>query len=118
MFEAQHSAAAATASPMNSVRPLAGRIALVTGSTSGIGLGILEQMAAAGASVAMNGLGDASRIDGELRRIQGAHGVEAIYVPANLMEPTACVDMIAQVEARFGKIDILVNNAGIQHVAP
>ena len=118
MFEAQPPAAAAIEGPMSSVRPLAGRIALITGSTSGIGLGILEQMAAAGASVVMNGLGDASRIDNELRRIQDAHGVVAIYMPANLMEPTACVDMIAQVEARFGKIDILVNNAGIQHVAP
>jgi len=99
-------------------RPLTGRVAIVTGSTSGIGLGILEQMAAAGASVVMNGLGDASQIEGELQRIRGTHGVDAIYVQANLMEPKAGADMIAAAEVRFGKVDILVNNAGIQHVAP
>lgn len=99
-------------------RPLTGRIAVVTGSTSGIGLGILEQMAAAGASVVMNGLGDAAAIDGALRRIGDTHGVEAIYVPANLMDPKECASMIAATEARLGKVDILVNNAGIQHVSP
>jgi len=99
-------------------RPLMGRVAVVTGSTSGIGLGILEQMAAAGASVVMNGLGDAMAIEAELRRVRDTHAVEAIYVPANLMEPKACADMIAAAEARFGQVDILVNNAGIQHVAP
>jgi 3-hydroxybutyrate dehydrogenase len=99
-------------------RSLTGRVAVVTGSTSGIGLGILEQMAAAGASVVMNGLGDMGQIEGELQRIHAMHGVDAIYVPANLMEPKACVDLIAATETRFGKVDILVNNAGIQHVAP
>jgi 3-hydroxybutyrate dehydrogenase len=99
-------------------RPLTGRVSLVTGSASGIGLGILEQMAAAGASVVMNGLGEMGRIEGELQRIQDAHGVAAIYVPANLMEPRACADMIAATLARFGKVDILVNNAGIQHISP
>jgi len=99
-------------------RPLAGRVALVTGSTSGIGLGILEEMAAAGAAVVMNGLGDAGQIEGELTRIREAHDVAAVYLPANLMEPKACAEMIAMATARLGKIDILVNNAGIQHVAP
>ena len=99
-------------------RPLAGRVALITGSTSGIGLGILEQMAAAGAAVVMNGLGDAGQIETELVRIRDAHDVAAVYVPANLLEPRACADMIATAVERSGKIDILVNNAGIQHVAP
>src|SRR5215510_3451880 len=99
-------------------RPLAGRVALVTGSTSGIGLGILEQMAAAGASVVMNGLGDARQIEGELGRVREAHAIDAMYVPANLMEPQACIEMIAMAEARFGQVDILVNNASIQHVSP
>jgi 3-hydroxybutyrate dehydrogenase len=99
-------------------RPLTGRVALVTGSTSGIGLGILEQMAEAGATVVMNGLGDMAQIEAELQRIRTAHGITATYVPANLMAPKACADMIAATEARFGKVDILVNNAGIQHVAP
>src|SRR5687768_7705063 len=95
-------------------KPLAGRVALITGSTSGIGLGILEEMAAAGASVVMNGLGDAAQIEGELKRIRETHDVVAIYLPANLMEPKACAEMIAMATARLGKIDILVNNAGIQ----
>jgi 3-hydroxybutyrate dehydrogenase len=99
-------------------RQLAGRVALVTGSTSGIGLGILEEMAAAGADVVMNGLGDAGAIEAALQRIQHTHGVEAIYAPANLMEPKACAELIAAAEARFGRVDVLVNNAGIQHVAP
>jgi 3-hydroxybutyrate dehydrogenase len=99
-------------------RPLTGRVALVTGSTSGIGLGILEQMAAAGASVVMNGLGDARQLESELQRVRDAHGVEAIYAPANLMDPTECAAMIAATEVHFGRVDILVNNAGIQHVAP
>jgi 3-hydroxybutyrate dehydrogenase len=97
---------------------LKGKVALVTGSTSGIGLGILEEMAAAGADVVMNGLGDAGAIEAALQRIQHTHGVEAIYAPANLMEPKACAELIAAAEARFGRVDVLVNNAGIQHVAP
>jgi 3-hydroxybutyrate dehydrogenase len=99
-------------------RPLSDRVALVTGSTSGIGLGILEQMAAAGASVVMNGLGNTGQIEAELSRIRAAHRVEAIHMPANLMEPKACAEMVAATEQRFGKVDILVNNAGIQHVSP
>jgi 3-hydroxybutyrate dehydrogenase len=99
-------------------RPLDGKVALITGSTSGIGLGILEEMAAAGAAVAMNGLGDAAQIETEIARIRTTYDVPAIYQPANLMEPKACVEMIALATARLGKVDILVNNAGIQHVAP
>ena len=99
-------------------KALAGRVALITGSTSGIGLGILEEMARAGASVVMNGLGDPAQIEDELKRIRNVHDVAAIYLPANLMEPQACVHMIAMATVRLGKIDILVNNAGIQHVAP
>ena len=99
-------------------KPLGGRVALVTGSTSGIGLGVLEQLALAGANVVMNGLGDGGAINAELERIQETHGIGAIYVPANLMDPAACADLIMKSMAHFGTIDILVNNAGIQHVAP
>ena len=98
--------------------PLSGRVAVVTGSTSGIGLGILDRLAAAGANVVMNGLGDAVHINVELERIQRDHKVAAIYVPANLMDPKACSDMITMATDRLGGVDILVNNAGVQHVAP
>ena len=118
MLDPQHGPMAAVRGPLERSRPLAGRMALITGSTSGIGLGILEAMAAAGASVAMNGFGDAGEIEGELKRIRDAHGVAAIHLPANLMEPKACTEMIAMATAHLGQIDILVNNAGIQHVAP
>ena len=118
MLEAQHSPMTAPRNLLERSRPLAGRVALITGSTSGIGLGILEAMAAAGASVAMNGLGDAAQVESELKHIREAHDVAAIYLPANLMEPKACAEMIALATARLGKVDILVNNAGIQHVAP
>src|SRR5262245_37866480 len=99
-------------------RPLSGRVAVVTGSTSGIGLGILEQLAAAGANVAMNGLGDAVPIEAKLERIRRDHEVAAIYVPANLMDPKDCSRLVAAAAEQLGDIDILVNNAGIQHVAP
>ncbi len=102
----------------NSARPLSGKVAVVTGSTSGIGLGILEQMAAAGAHVVMNGLGDPAQIENALARVRKDHDVEAIFVPANLMEPAAPAEMIAAAEQRFGTVYILVNNAGIQHVSP
>jgi 3-hydroxybutyrate dehydrogenase len=107
----------AIAAPVQA-KPLAGRVAVITGSTSGIGLGILEQLAASGARVVMNGLGDAARIDVELDRIRREHGVEAAYLPANLMDPAACTALVAAAAERFGAVDILVNNAGIQHVAP
>jgi 3-hydroxybutyrate dehydrogenase len=90
----------------------------VTGSTSGIGLGILDHMAAAGAGVVMNGLGDKSRIDGEIDRIRNSHGVEVAYDAADLTDPAQCSRMIENAQDRFGRLDILVNNAGVQHVAP
>src|SRR5262245_20260194 len=103
---------------IGSGRPLGGRVAVITGSTSGIGLGILEQLAAAGASVAMNGLGDTAKIEAELERVRRRHEVAAIYVPANLMDPEDCSRLVATAAEQLGDVDILVNNAGIQHVAP
>ena len=91
---------------------------MVTGSTGGIGLGILEQLAAAGANVVMNGLGEAARIEAELQRIRQENDVTAIYAPANLMDPNACSGLIATATEHLGGVDILINNAGIQHVSP
>ena len=108
----------AAARPIVATRPLSGRVALVTGSTSGIGLGVLERLAAGGATVVMNGLGEMSRITGELERVRADHGVEAVYEGADLTDPAQCRRMVEQVQDRFGRLDVLVNNAGIQHVAP
>ena len=96
---------------------LQGKTALVTGSTSGIGLAIAEALAGEGAKIVLNGFGDAGEIE-TLRRGIEAKGVEAIYDPADMSDPGAIEKMIRDAEARFGALDILVNNAGIQHVAP
>ena len=97
---------------------LKGKVAVVTGSTSGIGLGIARALAGAGADVLLNGFGDAGAIE-ELRAgIAAEFGVRAAYHGADLSKPEEIRAMIAQANAEFGRVDILVNNAGIQHVAP
>src|SRR5690348_7080247 len=101
----------------NSVRPLDGRVAIVTGSTSGIGLGIARSFAAAGADVVINGIADQRVID-ELCSECAGLGSRAVYDGANLMDADACVALVNNAIERFGRLDILVNNAGIQHVAP
>jgi len=98
-------------------RPLDGRVAIVTGSTSGIGLGIARALAAAGADVVINGIADQRVID-ELCSECAGLGRRAVYDGANLMDPDACVALVTNTIQRFGRLDILVNNAGIQHVAP
>ncbi len=96
---------------------LKGKTALVTGSTSGIGLGIARALAAQGASVVVNGFGDAATIAGVERELQ-ALGVATMYHGADMSRPSQIEDMVRAAESRFGRIDVLVNNAGIQHVAP
>jgi 3-hydroxybutyrate dehydrogenase len=103
---------------MPSPQRLQGQVALITGSTSGIGLGIAEALAAAGAHVVLNGLGGADAFESTRRRLAAAHGVEVAYDDADMREPDAIASMISGTLARFGRLDILVNNAGIQHVAP
>jgi 3-hydroxybutyrate dehydrogenase len=93
---------------------LQGKTALVTGSTSGIGLGIAERMAASGANVLLNGFGD---IDGARERV-ARHGTKVLHHCADLSDPLAIADMQAYADGELGGVDILVNNAGIQHVAP
>ena len=97
---------------------LKGKVAVVTGSTSGIGLGIAQTLAAQGADVVLNGFGDPTAIE-ELRAdIVKTHGVRAVYSDADLSTGDGAQGLIRFAEDSFGRVDILVNNAGIQHVAP
>jgi 3-hydroxybutyrate dehydrogenase len=96
---------------------LKGKTAVITGSTSGIGLGIAHAMAEAGANIVLNGLGTAAenaQVVDEVAR----HGTKVAFGEANMMKPDEIAAMMAKMEADFGGVDILVNNAGIQHVAP
>jgi len=97
---------------------LANKTALITGSTSGIGLAIARAMAREGANVVLNGFGDPAAIEAERAGIEAEFGVKASYDGADMTDGAAIAAMIAAAEARFGGVDILVNNAGIQHVAP
>ncbi len=105
---------------MTTDRPLEGRRALVTGSTSGIGLGIARLYAEAGARVMLNGFGRPEEIAAARAAVGAAMGVaEAPYSPADLSHPAQVRQMVAEAtDALGGRLDILVNNAGIQHVAP
>jgi 3-hydroxybutyrate dehydrogenase len=97
---------------------LKGKAAVVTGSTSGIGLAIARGLAGAGADVMINGFGDAAAIEAERAGIETEFGVRALYSGADMSKGDEIAAMIATAEAAFGKVDILVNNAGIQHVSP
>ena len=99
-------------------RALGGKVALVTGSTSGIGLGIARALAAAGANVVLNGFGAADEIARTIDAIEADHGVKASYSAADMTSADAIAEMIATTLDDLGRLDILVNNAGIQHVAP
>ena len=92
---------------------LKGKTALVTGSTSGIGLGIAQALAAQGARVMLNGFGD---IDAA-KAAEARHGQPVSYHGADMTKPAEIEDLVRATEAEFGSVDILVNNAGIQHVA-
>ncbi|MEZ5765488.1 MAG: 3-hydroxybutyrate dehydrogenase [Xanthobacteraceae bacterium] len=97
---------------------LKGKTAVVTGSTSGIGLAIARKMAGAGANVVINGFGEADAIEKERTGIEKEFGVKAVHSPADMTKPTEIAGMIALGEKTFGSVDILVNNAGIQFVSP
>ena len=97
---------------------LSGKVALVTGSTSGIGLGIARTLAAAGASVMLNGFGDKELIHSLIAELESKYRVKAAYSAADMSKPTEIAAMVTQAARVLGGVDILVNNAGIQHVAP
>lgn len=94
------------------------KTALVTGSTSGIGLAIARSLAAQGANVVLNGFGDADAIEKTRAEIEGAYGVQARYSAADMSKPEAVTAMVREAEQAFGSVDVLVNNAGIQFVSP
>ncbi len=103
----------------SAAHPLSGKVAVVTGSTSGIGLGIARAFANAGANVVINGLAEQREIDFVCGELEKACPVSRIvYNGANLMKPAEATGLVEETIVEFGGIDILVNNAGIQHVSP
>ena len=97
---------------------LTGKTALVTGSTSGIGLAIAEALAGQNANVVINSFTDTEADRQLAETLAQAHGVEVAYISADMSDGEACAELVEETIARFGALDILVNNAGIQHVAP
>ena len=92
-----------------------GRTAVVTGSTSGIGKGIVTALAEAGANVMLNGFGDSGDIEAQRADIEARFGIKTAYHGADMTKPAEICDLMAEAEGQFGQVDILVNNAGIQH---
>src|ERR1700761_3456367 len=97
---------------------LASRNALVTGSTSGIGLAIARVLAQDGANIVINGMGDPAAIEKERAAIEKDFGVKALYNGADMSKPAEIAAMVADAQGKLGSVDILVNNAGIQFVSP
>ncbi|HCY54903.1 MAG TPA: 3-hydroxybutyrate dehydrogenase [Oceanicaulis sp.] len=97
---------------------LSGQVAVITGSTSGIGLALARALAASGANIMLNGLGEAGEIEKTRAALEQEFGVKAAYNGANMLEPREIEGLIAETVEIFGRLDILVNNAGIQQVAP
>ena len=97
---------------------LKNRTAVVTGSTSGIGLGIARELAKAGANIMLNGFGNSSEVERLVLDMKAECGVKVGYSPADVGKPKDIIDLIEQTNAELGSVDIVVNNAGIQHTAP
>ena len=103
---------------INSQQTLAGKVSLVTGSTSGIGLGIARALAAAGSEIVLNGFGKPEEVADVQAKIVADFKVRVSFSPADMSKPAAIREMIEKTLQSSGRLDILVNNAGIQHVAP
>ena len=97
---------------------LKGKSVIVTGSTSGIGLGIARAFTAQGCNVMLNGFGDAAQMEMLRAGLAAEHNVNVLYSSADMAWPLEVAAMVSQAARRFGSVDVLVNNAGIQHVAP
>jgi 3-hydroxybutyrate dehydrogenase len=97
---------------------LSKKVALVTGSTSGIGLGIARALAQQGADIMLNGFGEAAAIAQLQQELASAYGVRVLHHAADMSKPAEIAEMIRATESTLGRLDVLVNNAGIQHVAP
>ena len=97
---------------------LKGQTALITGSTSGIGHGLAEALAAEGVNIVLNGLGDPAAIEAARAALAAKHGVTVLYHGADMTKPDQIADMVAYAHRELGRLDILVNNAGVQHVSP
>jgi 3-hydroxybutyrate dehydrogenase len=97
---------------------LTGKVAIITGSTSGIGLSIASKFAEAGASIVLNGFGDPQEIAKLCKTLEKTYTVQVHYLGNDLAKPSGPQALIAEAKKRLGRLDILVNNAGIQHVAP
>src|ERR1700733_9009497 len=105
-------------SVLRGIEMQAGKTAIVTGSTSGIGLGIATALAGAGTNIVLNGFGGADEIDKIVSDLKRQHNVGVMYSRANIADVDEISEMVEQTRPAFGFVDILVNNAGIQYVAP
>ena len=109
---------AAMMSPVSVALPVKGKVSLITGSTSGIGLGIARALAGAGSDVVLNGFGKPEEIEAAREGVAKDYDVRVDYSGADMSSPASIAEMIETTLREFGRLDILVNNAGIQHVAP
>ena len=116
MSERPHSSTQDQASLLRQIGDLSGQVAVVTGSTSGIGLALARAVVAAGGDVVLNGLGEPLEIERARADLEGSSGRRVLYHPADMTQGDQIADMVAFAQRELGRLDILVNNAGIQHV--